>query len=429
MNNIPDKFLPLVLDLISPLDFPKLCMINEKMAKLTGKIRAEPCRNNNLPPIGIPKHLLLFQQMFNDNKHMMYGTSHIRDVLVKENRTSDIQKLDILYQQSIEKRRETLKEFLKNGKLPIFFDPESFKENVIGIWLSKETFSNFFSLVNEIHEIINNDTRQSLFQMKRFIKAILNNDDYIANWCFLPILLDFEDTYIQSQELIKFMQKIIDGIRKSLIYKLDINKFAPKKTKFTRTIPKGTLFYRGYRTYRGVHDNVKDFAWFAFDVVSTMNYLIPPLKEDNKNYLPENIIFQDSYKYCAGLGGTAVFQTTKDVQVLDFSDIKTLKNISKELVNAAEEIRRAFESGWRLNDNDFNRVSIDKYDAEFVSWLCSNNYGGYIAGNVKGLHDEVLLCSISSNMKYIGDYDPRIDMNFTLCDYPYSKMNTTLLYF
>jgi hypothetical protein len=58
-----------------------------------------------------------------------------------------------------------------------------------------------------------------------------------------------------------------------------------------------------------------------------------------------------------------------------------------------------------------------------AQWLCQNNFGGYIAAAVKGLHDEMMLCNVHESLDYLGFYEPAKDLNFPICNLPYTAFN------
>lgn len=413
--------IPEILKSIKADTFDKLCKINKKLEGYTEGALCE----KKLPSLKYRRELYLFKDAFNDDNFLMYGTSHIKNVMKILGRGVDIETLSHLEKISAKKRKAFLKSLLSQEKiLSSNVDIEYFPKLALNIWMSKETFEQFYPIVTK--------TELTDKSLREFIKIIMENSDYLVNWGLFPILLNIKDSnyndYYCSNDINRYIVNFISIIRFTLIDRLDYDIFAPKIDDKNRIIPKGTLFYRGYRTYRGPADTTRTFAWFAFDVIATMNYLVPPKKEDNKSYLSSNVIFTDTNLYCTAVGGTAVFRVEKDLKVLDFSNFETIKEVKYALKNAPKQVIEAFESGWKLSKNSFQRHSVDVLDSIVSKWLCENGYSGYIAMGVKGLHDEVMICNVTKNMKYIGDYDPREDMNFHICSEPYSKTETLLIY-
>ncbi|HMP28699.1 MAG TPA: hypothetical protein PKD85_03815 [Saprospiraceae bacterium] len=431
----PDPLIPEILKKIGPKEFERLCLINEEFYNKLKRHMGMRCNLQKLPPLPFPRELYLFKQMFNDDDLSMYGTSHIKKVLKLVHGDKRIRTLERLENKSAHTRREYLKRILKQGKVASSYlkDSTDIPKYTLNIWISKETFESLYEKVLQFSQMEN--LEEAIVSL---INEIIDNDDFLVNWGIFSLLLNDPEKYLveefgHSKDIEEFIKYTIYTLRSNLLS----NRIVSKKEAgiMTKTLPKGELFYRGYRTYRGMADNTKNYAWFAFDVVSTMSYLVPPKKEDNKQYLAKTTTFTNLYDYCSAVGGSAVFQVQRDLQVLDFGDVNTLRYIKSQLNN--KDVIEAFESGWRLSEKSaekpaekekFKRYSVDVLDGIVAKWLCENGYDGYIANNVPGLHDEIMICNISNNMKYIGDYDPRIYMNFHMCEEPYSLVDSYIIY-
>lgn len=430
----PSNLLPLIIKETDPLYYPYLCSINDQVSGLLGrKPVSKGCKDPGiLQSTGFDKDLLLFKQVYYDNDLHMYGTSHIRKLLVSLDRPEDIKKLDDLCKVSLERRRGEIHELLQKSKITSNFDIKLFSKIALNIWISPETFNVLLPFVKKIQRQLNKGIDRDVL-IRQFAEEILKYEDYIINWGYFQLLFKYFKRSIWQQDeiIIEFIQNIVKDIRKSLILRIDYDLFASKVpgAEYKRIVKEGTLFYRGYRTYKGAIDLTRNHVWLTFDVVSSMNYLVPPVKEDSRRITTQTILFADSHDYCAGAGGVAVFRVKKDIEVLDFASVEAIKYFSNILKESAEEdVLKAFEHGWGIKDENIDRYSVDRYDFIVVDWLCKKNYGGYIAVGVKGLHDEILICNPSETLDYIGDYDPRKDMNFHVCQKPYTLMNTILLY-
>jgi hypothetical protein len=436
----PSQLLGLIIKETDPLYYPYLCSINERIAGLLGrKAGSSSCKE--LPyPIGVERDLLLFKQVYYDNDLHMYGTSHIRKVLVDSGRERDVEELDELCKISLERRKRELKAILKEDNIAGNFNVRDFSKYALNIWISPDTFTSLLPVVKKIQRRLNSEClnsaadRESL--LRGFVNEILKYDDYVINWGYFQILFRHSEewpVWQQDEVIIEFIQNVVKDIRRSLIMRIDYDLFAPVVgVGAKRAIKDGTLFYRGYRTYKGATDIGRNHVWLTFDVISSMNYLVPPVKEDSKRITTQTVLFSDSHDYCAGAGGVAVFRVKRDLEVLDFANVDTIRHLNKVLKDekAPEDVIKAFEHGWAVGESgEIDRYSVDRYDFIVVNWLCQKGYGGYIAVGIKGLHDEILLCDPSDTLDYVGDYDPRKDMNFHVCQKPYTLMNTTLLYF
>lgn len=414
----PPVFLPLILKETDPSEFGSLCNINDRIAALIQRRLALGSSTIKIPPIGVDPKLLLFKQVFNDNNLLLYGTSHIKEVLQILGDTKKLNKLDKLIEESVQERRDYLRRVLKSKKM-YSGDGDEFLSFALNIWISPATFRKFFEKLKDYPSLDENN-------IKSFINLIWYDEDYLVNWGIVPILFKLEGEFGHSPKIEKFIRKIISNVRNMNIQKANTNDF-PYYEDNTRIVQEGSLFYRGYRTYRGAEDCYRSFAWFAFDVVSTMSYLVPPTKEDNKKYLASTLKFTNTYPYCSAVGGTAIFRAERDLKLLDFSNLNTLKAIRVLMSKGADQkVIQAFESGWGLDGTSFQRNSVDMMDEIVAKWICDQGYDGYIAVGLSDMHDEILVCK--NNMKYVGDYDARKYMNFHVCNEPYSLVDTYLMY-
>lgn len=423
----PDPLIPLILEKIGPNEFKKLCLINEELYDKLKKHMGMSCNVKSLPSLENPRDLYLFKQLFNDDELLMYGTSHIEKVLKLVKGDKRLRTLERLKRKTADRRKTFLKKILKQDRISSKgWGVGDVPKILLNIWISKETFQKYYKFINNQGGGDLEDNLEGL--IIKFINMIMEDEDYLVNWGLFPLLLNSSDAeFYHSDEIEQFIRYTIGTLRSQLIKPRVVSQKGTDK--YTRTLPAGELFYRGYRTYRGAADKTRNFAWFAFDVVSTMSYLVPPKKEDNKSYLSDTVTFTNLYNYCRGVGGTSAFRVQKDLKLLDFGNVHTLKHLRKIMgAKAPEDVVQAFEHGWEIKGDAFKRYSVDMLDGKVATWLCKNGYDGYIANNVPGLHDEVMICNLSENMKYVGDYDPRVDMNFHMCEKPYSLVDSYIIY-
>jgi hypothetical protein len=192
---------------------------------------------------------------------------------------------------------------------------------------------------------------------------------------------------------------------------------------YIKTLKKGTLLYRGYKKIYGPINDKISFSFFSLNPIYLFSYLQP---QSNINKLKE---------YISHLGGIAVFSLNKNINVMDFSNLSSIQYMKKILKdqNAPLNVIKAFEESWRIikdknQKEEFIRNSYEKSDLEFMSWLCSKGYGGYIGMDIEEMHDEVSICFsikdknryiIEEDLTYIGSIDPEKYMNFSITDEPY----------
>lgn len=414
--------------------------------------------SDDLPPLEIPKHHMLFSTMFGGSSILMYGTSHIKQILLKDGRSTI--ELDTLVYDCVLRRREILNQLLDQDrvtrKAALEFWFKYFKGIALNPWISPETFEYLIPFV-EKYSLADPETA-----IRNFLQVAINIDDWVANWGYITSFLDttvdfrkipgyetqwrlrfpqeedvtdFElpeklDAYTFEPEIQSYIGLIVSEIKNRYNPKLlvDFQSFKSQES-FTRGIAKGTLLYRGYRNYRGVIDTETNFAWFALNVMTTLSYMIPPEMEQNPYYLKgrETIDSRTSKEYCQAIGGTAVFRFRRDVQLLDFSSVHTMRYIQEFLTRngAPKKIIDAFAAGWKIRGDSFTRVSQEVDDAVFVEWMCQQGFDGYIATGIN-IYDEILTCNFQEKIEYIGNYDPRTDMNFHMCSYPYNRYDLQL---
>jgi hypothetical protein len=267
-------------------------------------------------------------------------------------------------------------------------------------------------------------------------------DEYLLNWrSFSNVIGMYEyPKYNDYMEVVTplgaTMSSVFDSVtrkhRQESRIKFNIDEYAPRvittlSHRGIRRMPKGTLVYRGFKTYRKPLDQTLDYAFFAMDIIPTLGYLAPELKPDPNS--PSTLVSTATMDaYCPAIGGIAVFELKQDIDVLDFGDVKTIQYMHYLLVQlkAPDEVVAAAHHGWKLSSDvspGFIRHSVDPKDRLVAQWLCRNEFGGYIAAAVKGLHDEMMLCNVHTLLDYLGFYEPAKDMNFPICNAPYTEFN------
>jgi hypothetical protein len=401
-----------------------------------------------LPPIPYPKHALIIAKQYEAKDLIMsYGTVFTRDLMVKEGMPTD--NFDQVLERAVISRRSMLSRYItrvetntfeRGERLPNgYFSPDFIVKDkpkvhqfLISPWLSPNLYTELMPYANEVADAGANQQKALL----DFMKRVLLIDEYLLNWRSFRAVIGLKD-YDEPELLINDEKKsvfnhVILKYRAEAKTKFSIEVYAPRIISplfpyGIRKVPKGTLVYRGFKTYRKPLDTALNYAFFAMDMIYTLGYLKPELEPD-KDYLSTPVNTASMNVYCQSIGGIAVFEVKEDIQVLDFGDLNTIKYIHAllEQLQAPKEVIRAAQKGWKVTNEislGFKRDSDDTEDRKVAQWLCRNNFGGYIAAAVEGLHDEMMLCNVHESLDYLGFYEPAKDLNFPICNPPYTAFN------
>jgi hypothetical protein len=405
-----------------------------------------------LPPIPYPRHSLLIVKQYRGKDIYSYGTAFVRDLMVQEGLPTE--EFDSLLTRLAAIRRAMLSEYIdrieknefeRHESLPESFFAENpdhkwkVHEFLITPWLSPDLYKELIPYVNDVAKAVGDNQRNALLV---FIKRVLPIDEYLLNWRSFSAVIGmrgypkYNDAIQVMTPLGATMSSVFDTVvrkrRQESSTKFSIDAYAPRvittlSHRGIRRVPKGTLVYRGFKTYRKPLDQTLDYAYFAMDMINTLAYLAPEMEPDPNS--PSTLVSTATMDaYCPAIGGTAVFELKQDIDVLDFGDVKTIQyvyNLLTEL-RAPDEVVAAAHHGWKLSDDasrGFTRHSVDPKDRLVAQWLCHHKFGGYIAAAVKGLHDEMMLCNVHTLLDYLGFYEPAKDMNFPICNAPYTEFN------
>lgn len=396
----------------------------------------------------IPRRHLLFKKLYEYGDVPMYGTSHLREILLIDTiQGYPLETFDRLVVEMVNRRRRILRDLLQSGQsLVSRFIPsaDTWALLLLNIYLERENFEALARPFQEIQSRVHNSSIDIEEAVSMLIYLVINNDDYMANWGNLPIFLNLPGNqdmliYADNPEMTTFMNGMITKI--IMNYKV-LSVIAIKEFVQSRpfvfdanglkiiSLDASLQLYRGYKAYRGRLSTVKTYAWFGFDITSVMNYMLPPEKEDNLNYVAATKLFDRSSDYCSAIGGVAIYTTKRALKVLDFSDIETLRQLRRLMQDrqAPQIVLKAFDDAWQLQTSTFIRQSVDKKDFIVVEWLCSLGFDGYIAVGLEALNDEIMLCGVADDVEYLRDIDINRQLNFQVCSPPYSNYNLYLHY-
>lgn len=306
-----------------------------------------------------------------------------------------------------------------------------------------EEYSNDQNIINKvtINDIMSEERKEMYNELndtvRRFYINLRDNlnEDELKEFLTESLMFDEknETRYLLIKNMIK-LSKVIIKEYEQLYRERDRQLIISTDKFYVKMIPKGTLLYRGYKKIYGPINDKTSFSFFSLNPIYLFSYIQP---ESNIKTLKE---------YLSNIGGIAVFQLKKDMNVMDFSNlssIKYMKNLLKD-ENAPSNVIKAFEESWRINQDKeketFIRSSYEKTDLEFMSWVCSKGYGGYVGMDLEEMHDEISICFstkdeknnryvVEEDVDYIGTIEPEKYMNFSIEEEPYiSYPNLTVKY-
>lgn len=165
---------------------------------------------------------------------------------------------------------------------------------------------------------------------------------------------------------------------------------------YFKQLKKDTILYRGYQKptdpsqRRHLIPPGRPFVFFTPNPLVALGYAIPT--SANKD-----------------LGEIAVYQTLRPLKLLDFSHDRTLGYVYALLhdMGAPRDVIRHLLYGWfgwegfgsdfkgpslSSRERVFQRKSDEAADFSVVKWICSKGFNGYVALDVNGLADEIVLC-------------------------------------
>ena len=266
------------------------------------------------------------------------------------------------------------------------------------------------------------DDYEKVLRIKQDIEGML--DSFYSNIIFqLPkdeqdeyLCTCFRDTYEDENGGIDFyIEEIVIGLmaryyeyyNSHRIMMVDSIRMAPRArgeapsrigTPYLKTLKEGTVLYRGYQKptdptkRRHLIQPGRPFVYFTPNPFVALGYAIP--KGDGSD---------------SDLGEISVYQTSKPLKLLDFSNYRTLDYIHALLneLGAPREVIESLLKGWfgwdgfgedfkgpspRSREKTFERDSDERTYFIVVEWICSKGFNGYVALNVDRFIDEIVLC-------------------------------------
>jgi hypothetical protein len=331
----------------------------------------------------------------------------------------------------------------KNNILSLLFSPSlfrkidpfaeelssKFKKILYDDYEECEEYTNDQNIVNKvmINDIMTEERKEMYKELNETVRRFYINlrdtltEDELKEFLTESLMFDEknEARYLLIKNMIK-LSKVIIKEYDQLYKERDRQLIIPTDKFYVKMIPKGTLLYRGYKKIYGPINDKTSFSFFSLNPIYLFSYIQP---ESNIKKLNE---------YFSNLGGIATFRLTKDIYIMDFSNLSSIKYMKKILKdeNAPSHVIEAFDESWRIIQEAFIRSSYEKTDLEFMSWLCSKGYGGYVGMDIEDMHDEISLCFstkdeknnryiVEEDIEYIGTIEPQKYMNFSIEEEPY----------
>ena len=210
----------------------------------------------------------------------------------------------------------------------------------------------------------------------------------------------FRETYESDHDSIdRYITSIVNGMNRRYFeyyHSQRIMIIEDIRRPYFKQLKEGTILYRGYQKptdplqRRHLIPPGRPFVFFTPNPLVALGYAIPT--SANKD-----------------LGEIAVYQTSRPLKLLDFSHDRTLGYVYALLhdMGAPRDVIHSMLYGWfgwegfgndfkgpslSSRERIFQRKSDETADFSVVKWICSKGFNGYVALDVDGLADEIVLC-------------------------------------
>lgn len=382
-----------------------------------------------IPPV---KHRLLTSVYRHRENMVPYDMDALRFIIDESG--GDVAEFDALVKGVIDYKRSKVQDLEKltfdslwgwgfkndTGKTTISVEEEVFDgvwRHLISPFVSAKTLESVIPILKKITSTAL-DERMSVLEKTKEVKQalqdiFLGSDEYCVQPgdFFAPSVKGVDDDLwmFAHPAIIKMLHDAVKRIRK-MYARPEI--IFPTYTSQTygitvTTVPKGTFLYRGFPrdlNGNGLDENAS-YNWFAFDFITTLGYVgIPNPREYENRFLG---------KWRALNSGVAVFKTKRDISVLDFTKVESVRYMQEamKLMGAPEKLLEAFKRGWNIEKDTrkVDRNSYNKEDAKIVAWLCEMKWDGYIGYGLERFHDELLLCDAEEKVKLVKKLDVKND--------------------
>lgn len=402
----------------------------------------------------IPRKHRVFPQLFYDTRDgQMYGSSHLKELLHDEGRTSDETLLQEMEEDIYQQRRSYLIEHVGiqyQGETVTGFNDDAFTDvyrpptqQRLGFYLSHKLSP---ETIEHLRPAFDHLQRHPTVEAgKAFLQQALSLRDYVINLVaaeeFLwdmrgkerrpyrhPIPKKATEVFTEAMER---MDAFVSEHMKRILRQYETPKDALPTFPTTNgyaLLPKGTRLYRGFKQRRGPLNLERGYSYFVMDPATCLIYALPDENFTENERKDQETTEVQAYK--DAVGGVVEVETTEDIRLLDLSTAPMVRRLHAEMKakNAPPSVLEAFTKGWVITPNDtFHRSSAYSADVKVMDWLCKNGYTGYIARQVQGLHDEMVFCNIQHAVRIRRIYGAE-DFNMPLCTEPYVSLPLRIIY-
>jgi hypothetical protein len=232
--------------------------------------------------------------------------------------------------------------------------------------------------------------------------------------------LEAFNVYIKSHydKIVEMLGKLYDKHNIDITIPAVNNAVKPSDNEYEFILKKDTKLYKGVTKANKSRLNLlneqdKLFFWFAFDPFTTFNYTLPQTKISKINQLCDNV------------GYIGEFTINADYKLLNLLHPNIIKYLSDLIVQGEEHILTLINEILYIENGELGRKSIYAKDIEFMKWLCSKGYNGYIATtHAIKLHPEICLCDPLTKINPITEDDiTPIHELLYFCDGKYSDID------
>lgn len=375
----------------------------------------------------IPKEHNLVNSIYNDRENarstlLPYGTSSFELILKSYDKNLLIPFYDLL--EKIFYIRTSVLYQLYEIKPNRKIDKYHPSQILLNPWISIETFDNIKLFLEK------NKDKTTSSLIKNFVKFIIKNidkpfaKDYLLNWGFFLYYFDYPPYDINfetiknwpiyydnpySKNLKDFMTQKIKQIQDS--YKIDYSIF--KTDNYYLTIPKNFYLYRIFKC--DIYGHLENGMWAGINSSDIIGYLTPDFEYiDEKDEKYNNTLSS----YCKELKKIVIFRTIKSLSLLNFSLPKTIQYVRSLIENQDKELLPIFDKSYSYKDENIIRSSIMEDDQKIATFLCKNNFDGYISFNTLLFHNEVMICK-QTEVLDVEEICDQNDINLPFCNHPY----------
>jgi len=322
-----------------------------------------------------------------ESRDAEFRKKHFLDVIITKNRNSrySIRSISIENLLSYRLQRGILVKLVPAVKSIMTFINK--KREEINTFTTDDDYEKILGIKDEIQGMIDSFYSNIIFTLPKE-----EQDEYLC--------ISFQDDKINS-----YITDVVNEIRgryNTYYNSQRIMLVEDEDTPHFKRLKEGTILYRGYANgaRRRFIPPGRPFVFFTPNPFVALGYAKPADEGDD-------------------LGEIAVYQTSPPLKLLDFSNYRTVSYIYAKLneLGAPRNVIDSLLYGWfgwegwfsydgvdsrqahhrpftgpTPSEETFKRKSDQDVDFEVVKWICEQGFNGYVALNVNGLADEIVLC-------------------------------------